>query len=58
LKVDYLKPTPIDQPLTLRAEVIEAGPKKTRISCSLYAGDQECARGDVLAIRVAHGWRD
>jgi len=58
LKVDYLKPTPIDQPLTLRAKVVEAGPKKTRISCSLYAGDQECARGEVLAIRVAHGWRD
>jgi len=58
MKVDYLKPTPIDQPLTLRAKVIEAGAKKTRISCSLYAGDQECARGDVLAIRVAHGWRD
>lgn len=58
MKVDYLKPTPIAGPLTLRAKVVEAGPKKTRISCSLYAGDQECARGEVLAIRVAHGWRD
>jgi acyl-coenzyme A thioesterase PaaI-like protein len=53
MKVDYLKPAPIDQPLTLRAKVVEAGPKKTRITCSLYAGEQECARGDVLAVRVA-----
>ena len=58
MKVDYLRPTPIDQPLTLRAKVVEAGLKKTRISCSLYAGEQECARGDVLAVRVAHDWRD
>jgi acyl-coenzyme A thioesterase PaaI-like protein len=58
MKVDFLKPTPLDQALTLRAKVVESGPKKTRISCSLYAGDQECARGDVLAVRVAHGWRD
>jgi acyl-coenzyme A thioesterase PaaI-like protein len=58
MKVDFLKPTPLDQAPTLRAKVVESGPKKTRISCSLYAGDQECARGDVLAVRVAHGWRD
>lgn len=58
MKVDYLRPTPIDQPLTLRAKVIEAGPKKTRISCSLTADGVECARGEVLAIRVAHDWRD
>lgn len=58
IKVDYLKPTPIDKSLTLRAKVVEAGPKKTRISCSLYTDGQECARGEVLAIRVAHGWRD
>ncbi len=57
LKVDYLKPVPMDQPLTLRATVVEAGPKKTRISCSLSSGGQECARGDVLAIRVPDGWR-
>ena len=57
LRVDHLKPTPMDQPLTLRASVVEAGPKKTRIACSLYALGQECARGEVLAIRVANDWR-
>ncbi|MCA3392177.1 MAG: PaaI family thioesterase [Roseomonas sp.] len=58
MKVDYLKPTPIDRPLTLRAKVLESGPKKTRISCSLIADCVESARGEVLAIRVAHDWRD
>ena len=58
MKVDYLRPTPIDQPLTLRAKIVEAGPKKTRISCSLTSDGVECARGEVLAIRVAHDWRD
>ena len=58
MKVDYLKPAPIDKALTLRAKVVEAGPKKTRVICSLYADGLECARGEVLAIRVPHGWHD
>lgn len=57
MKVDYLRPTPIDRPLTLRAKVVEAGPKKSRITCALYADGAECAHGEVLAIRVPDGWR-
>lgn len=57
LKVDYLRATPIDRPLTLRATITEAGPKKTRVLCTLLSDGQECARGEVLAIRVPDGWR-
>jgi acyl-coenzyme A thioesterase PaaI-like protein len=57
LKVDYLKPVPIDRPVTLRASIVESSGKKTRLVCSLLSGEQERARGEVLAIRVAAAWR-
>jgi acyl-coenzyme A thioesterase PaaI-like protein len=56
LKVDYLRPTPIDGPLTLRARVEEITGRKTRVSCSLYAGGEECARGDVLVAQMPEKW--
>lgn len=56
LKVDYLKPTPIDGPLTLRARVEETMGRKSRVSCSLYAGDEECARGDVIVAQMPEKW--
>lgn len=52
LKVDYLKPVPIDRPVTLRATIVEVSGRKTRLACGLVSGEQECARGEVLAIRV------
>ncbi len=52
LKVDYLKPTPIDGPLTLRARAIEVKERKVVVESSLYAGDQECARGHVVCVQV------
>lgn len=57
LKIEYLQPVPIDRNVKLRARVIEAGPKKTRIACSLLSEGLECARGDVLAVRVPSAWR-
>lgn len=58
LKIDYLRPVPIDRPVTLRARVVEAGPKKTKLSCSLFSEGQECAKGEVLAVRVPPTWRN
>ena len=52
LKVDYLKPTPIDGPLTIRARVKEIKGRKVIVESSLYAGDLECARGDVVCVQV------
>ena len=57
LKVDYLRPTPIDETISLRARIVEAGSKKTLLTCVLLAGGEECARGEVLAVRVAEAWR-
>jgi acyl-coenzyme A thioesterase PaaI-like protein len=57
LKVDYLKPTPIDRAVTLRASIVEVSGKKIRLACGVFAGEQECARGEVLAIRVDPAWR-
>ncbi len=52
LKVDYLKPTPIDGPLTLRARATEIRGRKVVVESSLYAGDLECARGYAVCVQV------
>ena len=54
----YLRSTPLDLPVTLRARITEAGPKKTLLQCMLYSNSDECARGEVLAVRVPNSWRN
>ena len=58
LNVSYLKPTPIQEPVVLRARVTETKGKKTIVTCSLYAREDECARGEVVAVRVSSAWRE
>lgn len=54
LKVDYLKLTPLtDDGVELRARVDKVEGRKTWMICSLYAGGQETARGEVLGVRIA-----
>ncbi|MGH7850871.1 MAG: PaaI family thioesterase [Thermodesulfobacteriota bacterium] len=53
MKLDYHKPTPIARSVTLRAGVEKREGKKTLVSCGLYSDDVECARGEVLAVRVS-----
>jgi acyl-coenzyme A thioesterase PaaI-like protein len=57
LNVTYLRPTPLEVPVTLRARIAEAGPKKTLVRCSLYSNSDECARAEVVAVRVRDSWR-
>jgi acyl-coenzyme A thioesterase PaaI-like protein len=57
MTVAYLKPTPIDRPVELRARVEEVDGRKTRLSCNLSSDGEVTARGDVLAIQVAAVWR-
>jgi acyl-coenzyme A thioesterase PaaI-like protein len=52
LNVSYLKPTPMDQPAELRARITKIEGRKTWVTCTLSAGGQICATGDVLGIRV------
>jgi acyl-coenzyme A thioesterase PaaI-like protein len=58
LKVNYLKPTPINKPVFLRARINDTGEKKTIVSCSLSSDGVECARGEVVAVRVSRSWRE
>ena len=57
MSIDYLAPAEIDKPLNLRARIMEMSGRKTRIACTAVSGGQECARGEVLAIRVPPDWR-
>jgi acyl-coenzyme A thioesterase PaaI-like protein len=57
LQVSYLRPTPLDARLTLRARVTEMAGRRTNLTCSLYAKDVECARGEVVAVKVPSTWR-
>ena len=58
LNVTYLRPTSLEIPVTLRARIAEFGPKKTLLECRLYSNSEECARGEVLAVRVPNSWRE
>lgn len=53
LNVTYLKPTPIDAELVIRAHVKELTPRKAIIATSVYVGELECVRAEVVAIRVS-----
>jgi acyl-coenzyme A thioesterase PaaI-like protein len=52
LQVSYLRPTPVAAQVSLRARVTEMAGRRTNVSCSLYAEGEECARGEVVAVRV------
>jgi len=56
LQVTYLRPTPIDEPVVLRARVKEMKERKAIVICSLFAKGEECARGEVVAVRVPAAW--
>ena len=52
LHVDYLRPTPIGGPLTLRSRFKEVGERKVVVVTDLTAGGEICARGEVVAVRI------
>lgn len=56
LKVDYLRPTPIGGPLTIRARVTEFKGRKAVIESTLSAGGEVCARGEVVVVQMPEGW--
>jgi acyl-coenzyme A thioesterase PaaI-like protein len=57
LQVTYLRPTPIDKPITVRARIAEVNGRKMALRCTASAGGIECAAGEVLAVRVPDDWR-
>ena len=59
LTVKYLRPTPMDHPVILRARVTDMKEKKVIVTCSLFSGEVECARGEVIAVRIPEGyWKE
>jgi acyl-coenzyme A thioesterase PaaI-like protein len=56
LHVDYLRPTPIDGVLEVRARVKEIKGRKVVVTCSLLAQGQECARGEVVTVQVPEAY--
>lgn len=52
LNVRYLKPTPNDQPIELRAKVVEVKGRKTVFFCEVFVNMIKTAEADVVAIRV------
>ena len=52
LKVDYRRPTPIGEEVTIRARVADIAGRKTWVDCELSSGGKSCADGRLLAVRV------
>ncbi len=52
LSVKFLRPTPLGEPVTLRARVKESSGRRMTVSCSLFSGEQECAQGEVVTASV------
>lgn len=52
LHVDYLSPTPLGEPLEIRASVKEIKGRKVVVAAKLSTKGELCARGEVVAIQV------
>jgi len=52
LQVDYKRPTPAGTELLLTGRAVEIGDRKVIVEVSFRAGDAECARGRVVAVRI------
>ncbi|PWI59078.1 PaaI family thioesterase [Sulfoacidibacillus thermotolerans] len=50
LKVDFVKPTPLGQPITTRGKIIEVGRKKVVVQSEVFVEGVLCARGEVVAV--------
>jgi acyl-coenzyme A thioesterase PaaI-like protein len=56
LHVEYLRPTPVDEVLTVRARIQAIKGRKVIVTSSLYADGVECARGEVVAVQMPEEW--
>lgn len=51
LHVDYLRPTPMDGTVEVRARVLASEGRRMTLACALRAGGEETARGEVVMVR-------
>ncbi|PKO22145.1 MAG: thioesterase [Chloroflexi bacterium HGW-Chloroflexi-1] len=52
LHVDFVRPTPLHEPLVLRGQVKEIKGRKVVVTVTLFAAGEVCARGEVVAVQV------
>ena len=52
MNLSYLKPTPIDEPIHLRARIAKREGREVWVSCTLSAAGEIRATGEVLGVRV------
>ncbi|MBL7111799.1 MAG: PaaI family thioesterase [Bacteroidales bacterium] len=52
LKVDYLKPTPLDTTLELRGRVKEIKGRKVTVEVDLIAHAKICVKGEVVTVQI------
>ncbi len=52
LNVSYLKPSPIDAELVLKAHIKEITDKKAIVLCDIWAGDVLTVKAETVAVRV------
>ena len=57
LKVDFLKPTPIDCTLELRGKIKELKGRKVIVNVDLIAKGIVCAKGEVIVVQVPDNWQ-
>lgn len=57
LNITYLRPTPINQPMLLAAQILADDGKRITVACTVASGGKECARAEAVAVRVPSTWR-
>lgn len=57
LHVDYLRPTPLGNPLEIRGRVKEVKGRKVIIEAWIIAGNAICVRGEVVAVQLPETMR-
>jgi len=57
LKVDYLKPTPIDRILELRSRATEIKGRKITVSTALSVDGVVCVKGEAVMVRIPENSR-
>ncbi len=56
LHVDYLRPTPLGVTLLLRGQIKEIKGRKVVVTIRVYAEEELCAKGEVVAVQAPENW--
>jgi acyl-coenzyme A thioesterase PaaI-like protein len=58
INVQYRRPTPIAEPVTVWARVVERSGRRTTLACRLESQGRECVRAEVVAVRPLQASED